>query len=337
MTSRLKGNQIFFSSWRTFREIRKVCKAWARPLRLSETSRPHITWPVSSSQKQFPRAWKPETLRVFHLRRATARAAGPSGAAERTNERARSPRRLGIGRIAPASLPNSGQACRGAAGIGAPTAPESRERVRGLAAAAGAGLARSRGGVTGGDGGDWRRGGGGDLRLWGRESRVSGFFIRYFKCRWEAVVSAVFRGGRGGRSGSRRGAEVRGWPAAARCGGLINRSSRAAGGGAAALTPSPTRGPGRDPGLLRGLLQAAGARPAAEGVSSTFVPRRNAAWRRPLPPPWLTTHHSRSLARPARGAGRRLPSAPAPRGSQLSGLAPGRVGDLGGAKNTFLW
>ena len=170
MTSSLKGNQIFFSSWRTFGEIRKVCRPWARPLRLSETSRPHITWPVSSSQKQFPSAWKPETLRVFHLRRASARAAGPSGTAERTNERAHSPRRLGIGRIARASLPNSGQACRGAAGIGAPTAPESRERVRGLA--------RSRGGVTGGDGGDWGWGGGGDLRLWGRDSRVSGFFIR---------------------------------------------------------------------------------------------------------------------------------------------------------------
>ncbi|XP_004682136.1 PREDICTED: protein FAM71D [Condylura cristata] len=63
-----------------------------------------------------------------------------------------------------------GQAAGGAhrtlPAIGAPAAPESRERVRGLAAAAGAGLARSRGGVAGGggggDGGDWRRGGGGD-------------------------------------------------------------------------------------------------------------------------------------------------------------------------------
>ncbi|XDA78598.1 hypothetical protein R6Z07M_008633 [Ovis aries] len=53
--------------------------------------------------------------------------------------------------MARASLPNSGQTCKGAAGIGAPTAPESRERVRGLA--------RSRGGVTGGDGGDWRAAG----------------------------------------------------------------------------------------------------------------------------------------------------------------------------------
>lgn len=47
-------------------------------------------------------------------------------------------------------------------GIGAPAAPASRGRVRGLAAAAGAGLARSRGGVAGGgDDGDWWWGRGG--------------------------------------------------------------------------------------------------------------------------------------------------------------------------------
>lgn len=57
----------------------------------------------------------------------------------------------------------AGGARAGEPGIGAPAAPESRGRVRGLAAAAGAGLARSRGGVAGGgDGGDWRWGRGGD-------------------------------------------------------------------------------------------------------------------------------------------------------------------------------
>lgn len=329
MTSSFKGNRIFFSSWRTFREIRKVCRAWARPLRLSKTSRPHVTWPVSSSQKQFPSAWKPVTPRVFHLRRASARAAGPSGAAERTNERARSPRRLGIGRIARASLPNSGQTCRGAAGIGAPTAPESRERVRGLA--------RSRGGVTGGDGGDWRWGGGGDLRLWGRESRVSGFFIRYFKCRWEAVVSAVFTGGRGGRSGGRRGAEVRGWPAAARCGGLNQQVPASGWGRRGRAHPLPHARARAGPRAASRAAPGSGSPAGSGGCPLNLCPSEERCLAVPAPSAWLTTHHGASPARPARGAGRRLSSAAAPRGSQLSGLAPGRVRDRGGAKNTFLW
>ncbi|XP_045418983.1 aspartate and glycine-rich protein-like [Lemur catta] len=79
-----------------------------------------------------------------------------------------------------------GGARRGPTRIGAPAAPESRGRVRGLAAAAGAGLARSRGGVAGG-GGDGGDGG-----------------------RRRAVASAVFRSGRGRRIGGARGAERRG-------------------------------------------------------------------------------------------------------------------------------
>lgn len=60
--------------------------------------------------------------------------------------------------------PGVGGPYRERPGIGAPAAPESQGRVRGLASAAGAGLARPRGGVAGdgGDGGGWRWGGGGD-------------------------------------------------------------------------------------------------------------------------------------------------------------------------------
>lgn len=70
--------------------------------------------------------------------------------------------------MARASLPNSGQTCKGAAGIGAPTAPESG-RVRGLA--------RSRV-ITGGDGGDWWWGGGGDLKIC-EVGNPRGFWILY--------------------------------------------------------------------------------------------------------------------------------------------------------------
>lgn len=86
---------------------------------------------------------------------------------------------LRIGQSGPASLLAVGGLSRERPGIGAPTAPESRGRVRGLASAAGAGLARSRGGAAGdgGDGGGWRWGGGGDYgsRGWG----IGSFWILY--------------------------------------------------------------------------------------------------------------------------------------------------------------
>jgi hypothetical protein len=83
---------------------------------------------------------------------------GGGGGEERTNQRALSPRALRIGRSVPASLRAVGGPRQERPGIGAPAAPASQGRVRGLASAAGAGLARPRGGVAGdgGDGGGWR-------------------------------------------------------------------------------------------------------------------------------------------------------------------------------------
>lgn len=118
-------------------------------------------------------------------RRASARGRAP-GETERTNQRALSPRALRIGRSVPASLRTVGGPRRERPGIGAPAAPESQGRVRGLASAAGGwSRAASRRSC-------WRRrrrrrlavGRGRGLKAprWGG-SGVSGFFIRCFEGR----------------------------------------------------------------------------------------------------------------------------------------------------------
>lgn len=157
------------------------------------------------------------------------------------------PRALRIGRSVPASLPAVGGPRRERPGIGAPAAPESQWRVRGLASAAGggAGLARPRGGVAGdgGDGGGWRWGGGGDCRLrGGGGSGVSGFFIRCFEgrrtegCCFGRVDEPVE--GRVARPPPGLGGKGR-----TRSAGLWRSSSTGSrergGGGAAGLAPPP--------------------------------------------------------------------------------------------------
>lgn len=164
--------------------------------------------------------------------------------------------RLLIGRSGPASLRAVGGLRRERPGIGAPAAPGSRGRVRGLASAAGAGLARSRGGVAGdgGDGGGWRWGGGGDSGIPRSRggSGVSGFFIPRLEggppegCRPGRAEERLGRADRPppGRGGKGR---TRGSGAAAI---LINRSPgarRGRGGGARTPLPDPPHRDG-DPG-----------------------------------------------------------------------------------------
>lgn len=150
----------------------------------------------------------------------------------------------------------------------------------------------------------------------------------------------MFRSGRGGRIGGFCGAEVRSGPAAALCGGRNQQVSRsAAGEGLLGAPPSPTRrtlGPGGTRGSSVGCPRQREAPPAAEGVSPTFVPWRNAAWLCPLPllkrnPPWRVR-----LAGVVGGAARsRLSSASWSPSSGLPALPPGRVREIGWA-NTFL-
>lgn len=150
----------------------------------------------------------------------------------------------------------------------------------------------------------------------------------------------MFRSGGGGTIGGCCGAEVRGGPAVAPCGGRNQQVSRsAAGEGLPGAPPSPTRrtlGPGRTWGSSAGCSRQREAQPAAEGVSPTFVSWRNAAWLCPLPllkrnPPWRVR-----LARVVGGAaGSRLSSASWSPRSGLPGLPPGQVGEIGWA-NTFL-
>lgn len=154
------------------------------------------------------------------------------------------------------------------------------------------------------------------------------------------MVSAVFRSGGGGRIGGCCGAEVRGGPAAAPCRGRNQQVSRsAAGEGLPGAPPSPTRrtlGPGGTGDSSAGCPRQREAQPAAEGVSPTFVPWRNAAGLCPLPllqrnPPWQV-----GLAGVVGdAAGSRLSCACWSPSSGLLGLPPGRVGEIGWA-NTFL-
>lgn len=93
------GNQIFFRGGQS-----STCSRQ----RLREASRPHTTQPTGSTPKPLPTPASPALFAFYIARRANARDP-PLGAAELTNERALSPRRLGIGRRAPASLLSGGR------------------------------------------------------------------------------------------------------------------------------------------------------------------------------------------------------------------------------------
>lgn len=184
-------------------------------------------------------------------------------------------------------------------GRGAPAAPESRGRVRGLAVAAG-GWSRAVSRWS-----RWRRrprrrrlvarrgeagAGTKDFEVGIREflDSLSGILSTAGSCRFRSVEE---RPGREDRRQPWCGGKRR--PAAARCGDPNQQvpAARRGRGGRARSLPH-TRRPGS--GGTRGCsVGCPGQRPAAEGVSPTFVPRWNAAWPCPLPLLWQGTHLAR--------------------------------------------
>lgn len=98
MTSGLLGNQIFLRSSHP-------------PAPDSASGNPRVRSPPKppgSTPKRLLEPANPQLFAFYTSRRASARDP-PLGAAELTNERALSPRRLRIGRLAPASLLCSGR------------------------------------------------------------------------------------------------------------------------------------------------------------------------------------------------------------------------------------